>query len=128
MKVTLAGLLVDDQDKALRFYTKILGFQVKTNTPYAPGVRWLTVVAPNNPGGAELQLALADEDGLTYQRAQYEKGKTAIAFSTDDCRAEAEALKTKGVVFTMEPTKQEYGGIDAVFDDTCGNYICLHQD
>ena len=128
MRITMAGIFVDDQDKARRFYTDVLGFQVEKNAAYGSGAqRWLTVVSAESPG-LELALGFADDSAVAFQKALREQGKPATALRTDDCRRDYEKLVARGVRFTMEPTKQPYGGTDAVFDDTCGNLICLHQD
>jgi predicted enzyme related to lactoylglutathione lyase len=129
MRISLAAILVEDQDNASRFYSEILGFRVETDAPYGSGPeRWLTVVAADDPKGLQLELALADDAGRAYQRAQREAGKPAIAFTTGDCQREYEQLVARGVTFTLEPTKMPYGGTDAIFDDTCGNLVGLHQD
>lgn len=128
MRIRLSGILVDDQDRAKRFYTDVLGFKVKTDLSYGDSSRWLTVVSPEDTEGTELLLGLADEPGLAYQLAQREAGKPAISFSTDDCQRDYEALAARGVRFTLTPTTMGYGGTDAVFDDTCGNLVNLHQD
>jgi predicted enzyme related to lactoylglutathione lyase len=127
MEIHLAEIFVADQDRALAFYTEQLGFEVHTDAPYSDENRWLTVSAPGKPG-VELQLSVPDEPGRALQKARYDAGRPVIAFRSDDCQAEYEALQNKGVRFTMPPTKMPYGGIDAVFDDTCGNLVCLHQD
>jgi catechol 2,3-dioxygenase-like lactoylglutathione lyase family enzyme len=128
MRIGLTGIFVDDQDKAEKFYTEALGLQVKTNAPYGPTERWLSVVAPEEPDGVELVLHLADEAARAFQRASREAGRPVISLRTDDCERDAERLKANGVVFVREPARMEYGGMDAVFDDTCGNLINLHQD
>jgi predicted enzyme related to lactoylglutathione lyase len=128
MRIGLTGIYVDDQDRAERFYTQLLGFQVKTNTAYGPGERWLSVVAPEEPDGVELVLHLTDEPARAFQAASREVGRPVISLHTEDCAAEAERLKARGVVFVKEPSRMPYGGMDAVFDDTCGNLINLHQD
>jgi predicted enzyme related to lactoylglutathione lyase len=128
MRIKLAGIFVDDQDRARDFYSDVLGFKVKTDAPYSETARWLALVSPDDPDGTELLLDVPDEAARAFQRATREAGKPATAFATEDCRAEYERLVARGVTFTMEPTKMPYGGIDAVFDDTCGNLICLHQD
>jgi predicted enzyme related to lactoylglutathione lyase len=127
MYIRLAGIFVDDQDKALAFYTDLLGFQVDTDAAYGEGARWLTVVAPDEPD-VKLMLGHADAPGAALQKARYDAGTPAIALTSKDVQAEYESLQAKGVRFTTPPTKQPYGGTDAVFDDTCGNLICLHQD
>jgi catechol 2,3-dioxygenase-like lactoylglutathione lyase family enzyme len=128
MRIGLSGIFVDDQDRAERFYTQVLGFQVKTSAPYGPGERWLSVVSPEEPGGVQLVLHLADEPARAFRAASREQGRPVISLTTDDCAADAARLKAKGVVFVKEPGRMAYGGVDAVFDDTCGNLINLHQD
>jgi catechol 2,3-dioxygenase-like lactoylglutathione lyase family enzyme len=117
MRIGLTSIFVDDQDQAERFYTQVLGFKVKTNAPYGPGERWLSLVAPEEPEGVELVLHLADAPARAFQQASRHAG-----------RRQAERLKAKGVVFVKEPGRMPYGGIDAVLDDTCGNLVNLHQD
>jgi catechol 2,3-dioxygenase-like lactoylglutathione lyase family enzyme len=128
MRIGLTSIYVDDQDRAERFYTKVLGFRVKTSAAYGPGERWLSVVAPEEPDGVELVLHLTDEPARVFQQASRQAGRPVLSLTTDDCRRDAERLKAKGVVFVKEPTRMAYGGIDAVFDDTCGNLLNLHQD
>ena len=128
MRIGLTSIYVDDQDQAERFYTQTLGFQVKTSASYGPGERWLSVVAPEDPDGVELVLHLADAPARTFQAASRERGRPVLSLHTDDCQREAERLKARGVVFVKEPGRMPYGGIDAVFDDTCGNLLNLHQD
>jgi catechol 2,3-dioxygenase-like lactoylglutathione lyase family enzyme len=128
MRIGLTGIFVDDPDRAERFYTEVLGLEVKTSAAYGPGERWLSVVSPEEPDGVELVLHLADEPARAFQEASREAGRPVISLVTDDCVGEAERLKAKGVVFVKEPGRMEYGGMDAVFDDTCGNLVNLHQD
>jgi catechol 2,3-dioxygenase-like lactoylglutathione lyase family enzyme len=128
MRIGLTSVYVDDQDKAEQFYTEVLGLQVKTNMPYGSAERWLTVVSPEEPDGVEVVLHLADEPARAFRAASREIGRPVLSLSTDDCQREAERLKAKGVVFVMEPSRMDYGGMDAVFDDTSGNLINLHQD
>jgi catechol 2,3-dioxygenase-like lactoylglutathione lyase family enzyme len=128
MRIGLTGIFVDDQDKAERFYTVVLGMLVKSSAPYGPGERWLTVVSPEEPEGVELVLHPADEAARAFQRASRELGRPVISLRTHDCQGDAERLKAKGVVFIREPARMAYGGMDAVFDDTCGNLVNLHQD
>jgi predicted enzyme related to lactoylglutathione lyase len=128
MRIGLASIYVDDQDQAEQFYTQVLGFQVKTSAPYGPEERWLSVVAPEDPDGVELVLHLADEPARAFQQASRQVGRPVLSLRTGDCQAEAERLKAKGVVFTKEPGPMPYGGIDAVFADSCGNLLNLHQD
>ena len=128
MRIGLVGIFVDDQDRAERFYNEVLGLRVKTNAAYGPAERWLTVVSPEEPDGVELVLHLADEPARVFQQASRQAGRPVLSLRTDDCAAEAERLKAKGVVFVKEPWRREYGGIDAVFADSCGNLLNLHQD
>jgi catechol 2,3-dioxygenase-like lactoylglutathione lyase family enzyme len=128
MRIGLIGIFVDDQDRAERFYTEVLGLKVKTNAPYGPGERWLSVVSPEEPDGVELVLHLTDEPARAFQAASRELGRPVFSLRTDDCRRDAERLKAEGVVFVREPARMAYGGMDAVFDDTCGNLVNLHQD
>jgi len=128
MRIGLVGVYVDDQDRAERFYTEVLGLQVKTSGAYGAGERWLSVVAPEEPGGVELVLHLADAPARVFQQASRERGRPVLSLRTGDCQGEAERLKAKGVGFVKEPGRMPYGGLDAVFDDTCGNLLNLHQD
>jgi catechol 2,3-dioxygenase-like lactoylglutathione lyase family enzyme len=128
MRIGLTGIFVDDQDKAERFYTEVLGLQIKTNAPYGDTERWLSVVSPEDPGGVELVLHLTDDAARAFREASRAIGRPVISLRTDDCQRDAERLKAKGVVFVKEPARMDYGGIDAVFDDTCGNLINLHED
>lgn len=119
-------LKVDDQDKALNFYTKILGFEKKSDLPMGP-FRWLTVVAPDDDGGVELILEPnSPPPALAAQRALYEAGFPAALFSTHDLQADYERLKQLGVVFRGEPDRS--GPVALVFfEDSCGNLINLVQ-
>nr|WP_206024789.1 VOC family protein [Rhodococcus sp. 14C212] len=122
VKVTLTSVLVDDQDKALAFYTDVLGFVKKTEVPLGEA-RWLTVVSPQQPDGPELVL---EPDGhpavRPFKEALVADGIPFTSFAVDDVHAEYERLRGLGVRFTQEPL--EMGGITtAVFDDTCGNLI-----
>jgi catechol 2,3-dioxygenase-like lactoylglutathione lyase family enzyme len=128
MRIGLTSIYVDDQDRAERFYTEVLGFQVKTSAPYGAGERWLSVVTPEEPDGVELVLHLADAAARAFQQASREAGRPVLSLRTDDCQRDAEGLKAKGVVFVKEPARMAYGGMDAVFADTCGNLLNLHQD
>ena len=128
MRIGLTGIFVDDQDRAERFYTEVLGFRVKTNAAYGPSERWLSVVSPEDPNGVELVLHLADEPARAFQAASRQVGRPMLSLRAGDCAAEAERLKAEGVVFGKEPGRMAYGGIDAVFADTCGNLLNLHQD
>ncbi|WTY93310.1 VOC family protein [Sphaerisporangium sp. NBC_01403] len=126
MKIAVTSVFVDDQAKALAFYTDILGFAKKQDVPVGED-RWLTVASPAGPEGVELLLEPnGNPIATTYQQALFESGIPATLFATDDIHAEFERMKALGVVFTMEPT--EMGPVtQAVFDDTCGNLIGLAQ-
>jgi catechol 2,3-dioxygenase-like lactoylglutathione lyase family enzyme len=128
MRIGLTSIFVDDQDKAEAFYTEVLGFQVKISAPYTDTERWLSVVSPEDPEGVELVLHLTDDAARAFRHASRGIGRPVISLRTDDCQRDAERLKVKGVVFVKEPGRMAYGGMDAVFDDTCGNLINLHQD
>lgn len=126
MKIKLASLYVDDQEKALRFYTEVLGFVKKADFTQGP-FRWLTVASPEEPDGAELQLALNDNPAAkTYQQAMFEQGQPAAMFFTDDVQADYERIKARGADFTMPPTQVTASTI-AMLNDTCGNLIQLTQ-
>ena len=126
MKIKITSIYVDDQEKALRFYTDVLGFSKKND--FSQGsYRWLTVVSPEQPDGVELQLALNDNPvASTYQQAIFEQGQPAVMFNTDDVRADYARIKAHGAAFTMEPTEVT-GSIIATLNDTCGNLIQLTQ-
>jgi catechol 2,3-dioxygenase-like lactoylglutathione lyase family enzyme len=115
-------VLVDDQDKALRFYTDVLGFVKQTDIPVGDA-RWLTVVAPDDPQGPELLLEPdAHPAAGPFKAALVADGIPVTSFAVDDVHAEFERLRRLGVRFTLEPV--EMGGVTmAVFDDTCGNLI-----
>lgn len=126
MRIEHTGVLVDDQDKALKFYTEILGFQPKHDIPVG-AFRWLTVVSPENPDGVELLLEPNDNPASsTFQQAIFEQGIPATMFGVDDIQAEVNRLKDLGVEFFMEPTEMETVTI-AIFNDTCGNLIQIAQ-
>jgi catechol 2,3-dioxygenase-like lactoylglutathione lyase family enzyme len=126
MKITLASVSVDDQDKALRFYTEVLGFTPMADIPMG-GYRWLTVSSPEGAAGVELVLEpIAFEPARVYQRALFEAGIPSTAFLTDDIHAEVAKLKGRGVQFRGEP--QDLGPVTLVmFEDTCGNLLQLAQ-
>ncbi len=126
MKIKLSSVFVDDQDKALKFYTEVLGFVKKTDIPVGQ-FKWLTVVSPEDPDGTELLLEPSDNPATkTFKKAIFEQGIPLTAFAVEDIQKEYERLKRLGVRFTMEPTKTGPTTI-AVFDDTCGNFIQLYQ-
>ncbi|MDF3065351.1 MAG: hypothetical protein K0R38_952 [Polyangiaceae bacterium] len=126
MKIKLTTVYVDDQDRALRFYTEVLGFTKKAD--FSNGsFRWLTVTSPDEPGGTELQLALSDNPAArTYQRAMFQQGQNAVMFHTDDIKADVERIQARGGEFIMPPTDVT-GAIIARLGDTCGNVIQLSQ-
>jgi catechol 2,3-dioxygenase-like lactoylglutathione lyase family enzyme len=123
MRVNLASVLVDDQSKALRFYTEVLGFIKKTDIPLGDGVSWLTVVSPEQPDGVELVLEPGEHPAVRpFKEALVADGIPWTSFAVDDVHKEYERLVAAGVVFTQAPT--EMGPVTtAVFDDTCGNLI-----
>ena len=127
MRILLNSVIVRDQEQALRFYTKILGFEKKTEIP-AGEYKWLTVVSPEDRDGAQLVLEPnAHPASAAYQQALFEGGTPLTSFAVDDGHGEFERLKALGVTFTMEPT--DVGtAILAVFDDTCGNFIQIYQE
>ena len=122
MRIYVTSVFVDDQKKALDFYTNTLGFEKKTDIDLG-GASWLTVVSPEQPDGTELLLEPSGHPAVKpYKNALVEDGIPATSFAVDDVHAEFDRLRSKGVRFTQEPT--EMGGvITAVFDDTCGNLI-----
>ena len=126
MKIKLTSVYVDDQEKALRFYTEVLGFAKKAD--FSQGAfRWLTVASPEEPDGTELQLALNDNPAAkAYQQARFQQGQPAAMFYTNDVRAEYERIKARGAAFTMPPTEVP-GATIAMLNDTCGNLIQLTQ-
>jgi predicted enzyme related to lactoylglutathione lyase len=126
MKIKLTSIYVDEQEKALRFYTEVLGFVKKADFSQGP-FRWLTVASPEDPDGAELQLALNDNPAAkTYQQAIFEQGQPAAMFYTDDVKADYERIKARGANFTMPPTDVT-GSTIAMVNDTCGNLVQLTQ-
>jgi catechol 2,3-dioxygenase-like lactoylglutathione lyase family enzyme len=117
---------VDDQDKALKFYTEVLGFVKKRDIPVRR-FKWLTVVSPEEPDGTELPLEPSENPATqTFKKSLFEQGIAATTFFVEDNQKEYERMKELGVVFTMEPTRAGSTTI-AVFDDTCGNLIQLTQ-
>jgi len=126
MLIKLTSIHVDDQDRALKFYTEKLGFQKKQDFPVGE-FKWLTVVSPEEPDGTELLLEPDDNPAAkAYKKALYEQSIAAAAFAVHDIQAEYERLTGLGVEFTMEPT--DMGGTTiAVLDDTCGNLIQLFE-
>ena len=130
MRIELTSVMVDDQEKALQFYTNKLGFIKKRDDPMG-GARWLTVVSPDGPQTTELLLEPNFNPMLNGAAQEFQRSLVAAhipytTFAVDDVRAEYERLKALGVTFTLEPT--DAGPVTiAVFDDTCGNLIQMHQ-
>jgi catechol 2,3-dioxygenase-like lactoylglutathione lyase family enzyme len=126
MKIVLTSVMVDDQDKALGFYTDILGFIKKTEIPMG-SVKWLIVVSPKAPDDVELLLEpMGFEPAKIFQKALFDAGIPAASFAVDDIEKEYERLQSLGVVFKTKPTNMGPVTI-AVFDDTCGNLIQIAQ-
>lgn len=126
MKIKMTSVYVDDQEKALRFYTEVLGFAKKadfSNGPY----RWVTVGSPEEPDGTQLQLALNNNPAAkAYQQAMFQQNQPAAMFYTDDLQVDYEGMKARGAEFTMPPTDVTASKI-AMVKDTCGNLIQLTQ-
>ncbi len=125
MKIRLTSLMVEDQARALEFYTSVLGFEKQQDFPVGE-YRWITVASK---GRDDLQLSLepnANPVGKAFQRGLFEQGIPATSFESDDLNAEVAQLKSRGVVFTKEPTDMGPVRI-AMFSDTCGNLIQIHQ-
>jgi catechol 2,3-dioxygenase-like lactoylglutathione lyase family enzyme len=126
MRITLTSVLVDDQDKALRFYTDVLGFEKKTEIPLGHH-RWLTVVSPDDPNGTELVLEPDEHPAAKpFKAALVDDGIPFTSFAVDDVQKEFERLSRLGVRFTQDPAQM--GPVTtAIFDDTCGNLIQIAQ-
>ncbi len=126
MKNKVTSIYVDDQEKALHFYTEILGLVKKAD--FSQGTyRWLTVASPDEPEGVQLQLALNDNPAAkTYQQAMFQQGQPAFMFFTDDINRDWEQIKARGGDFTMPPTEVP-GSTIARLNDNCGNSIQLTQ-
>jgi predicted enzyme related to lactoylglutathione lyase len=126
MKIKVTSVYVDDQDKALRFYTEVLGFAKKSDFSQGP-FRWLTVASPEEPDGTELQLALNNNPAAkAYQQSMFQQCQPAAMFYTDDVKGDYERINTRGAQFTMPPTDVT-ASIIAMLNDTCGNLIQLVQ-
>jgi predicted enzyme related to lactoylglutathione lyase len=126
MKINLTTVYVDDQEKALRFYTDVLGFVKKADFSQGP-YRWLTVASPEDPDGTQLQLALNDTPAAkAYQQAMFQQNQPAAMFFTDRVQADYERMKARGAEFTMPPTDVTASTI-AMLNDTCGNLIQVTQ-
>ena len=126
MKIELASVFVEDQEKALKFYTETLGFIKKEEIPMGT-FKWLTVVSPDQPDGPELSLEPnVNPAAKTFQAAIHEQGIPATSFGVNNIQKEFDRLKSVNVKFSMEPTAM--GNVSlAVFEDTCGNLIQMHQ-
>lgn len=126
MKIKVTTLYVDDQEKALHFYTEVLGFVKKMDFTQGP-YRWLTVASAEEPDGTELQLALnSNPAAKAFQRAIFQQNQPAIMFFTDDIKGDYERIKARGANFTMPPTDVPASTI-AMLKDTCGNLVQLTQ-
>ena len=126
MKIKLTNVYVDDQEKALSFYTEVLGFVKNADFSQGP-FRWLTVASPEEPDGTELQLALNDNPAAkAYQQAMFEQGQPAAMFYTNDVKGDYERMKACGGEFTMPPTDVP-GATISRLNDTCGTIIQLNQ-
>lgn len=126
MRIKLTSVYVDDQEKALRFYTEVLGFVKKADFSQGP-YRWLTVASAEDPEGTELQLALNNNPAAkTYQQALFQQSQPAAMFFSDDVQADYERMKTRGAEFSMPPKDVTASKI-AMLKDTCGNLIQITQ-
>ena len=126
MKIKLTSVYVDNQEKALRFYTEVLGLTKKADFSNGP-FRWLTVASPDEPDGTELQLALNDNPAAkAYQQAIFQQGQPAIMLFTGDVKGDYERIKARGAVFSIPPT-QVPGSTIAKLEDTCGNLIQITE-
>ena len=126
MKIKVTSLYVNDQEKALHFYTDVLGLAKKNDFSQGP-YRWLTVASPEEPDGTELQLALNNNPAAkAYQQAIFQQNQPAIMFFTDDVKGDYERIKAHGAEFTMPPTDVTASTI-AMLKDTCGNLIQVTQ-
>jgi predicted enzyme related to lactoylglutathione lyase len=126
MKIKLLTVYVDDQEKALRFYTAVLGFAKKMDVSQGP-YRWLTLASAEEPDGAQLQLERNDNPAASaFQQARFQQGQAAAMFYTDDIQRDYERMKAAGAQITMPPTKVT-GSTIAMVNDTCGNLIQIVQ-
>jgi predicted enzyme related to lactoylglutathione lyase len=126
VKIKLTRIHVDDHEKALHFYTEVVGFVKKADFSQGP-YRWLTVASPEEPDGIELQLERNDNAAAkTYQQAMFQQGQPAAQFYSDDAQRDYERMKAAGAEFTMPPTKVT-GSTIAMVNDTCGNLIQIVQ-
>jgi predicted enzyme related to lactoylglutathione lyase len=126
VKIRLTTVYVDDQDRALRFYTEVLGFTKKADFSNGP-FRWLTVTSPEEPDGTELQLALNNNAAAkAYQQSLLQQGQPAVMFFSDDIKGDHERIKARGAAFTLPPTDVP-GSTIAKLEDACGNLIQITQ-
>jgi predicted enzyme related to lactoylglutathione lyase len=126
MKIKVTTLYVDEQEKAVKFYTDVMGFVKKTDFTQGP-YRWVTVATAEDPNGVEVQLALNNSPAAkAYQEAQFAQKQPAMMFFTDDIKGDYEKIKGRGAEFTMPPTDVT-GSTIAMLKDTCGNFIQLSQ-
>jgi len=126
VRIRLTTVYVDDQDKALRFYTEVLGFVKKADVSQE-SYRWLTVASPEEPEGTEILLERNDDEAVrAFQHAMFEQGQTAALFESDDIQRDYDRIKAAGAEFTMPPTKVT-GSTIAILNDTCGNLIQIAQ-
>ena len=126
MRIRLTSVMVDDQEKAIRFYTDVLGFKKNKEFPVGD-YKWITVVSPEGPDELELSLEPnANPAGKTFQEAMFKQGIPVAAFESSDIQKDFERLRSRDVVFTREPTRMG-PVIMAVFSDTCGNLLQLYQ-
>ena len=127
MKINLYSIFIENQDKALSFYTEKLGF-IKKHDESVGEFKWITIVSPEDPDGVEVSLEPNKNPiAETYQKGLFEQGIPATSFGVENIQTEFEKLKELGVRFTMEPTKMDKVTI-AIFDDTCGNLIQIMQE
>lgn len=126
MKIKLTCVHVNDQEKALRFYTDVLGFAKKAD--FSNGsFRWLTVTSAEDPDGTELQLALDDDPAAkAYQQARFKQGQPAVLLYSDDVKADYERIRARGAEFALPPTEVP-GSTIAKLNDTCGNLVQIVQ-
>ena len=126
MKIKLTSVYVDDQEKALGFYTDVLGLSKKADFSNGP-FRWLTVTSPEEPDGTELQLAVNDNPAAkAYQQAIFQQGQPAVMFFSGDVKGDYERIKARGAAFIKPPTEVP-GATIAQLNDTCGNLIQISQ-
>jgi predicted enzyme related to lactoylglutathione lyase len=126
VRIKLTSIMVNDQDRALRFYTEVLGFRKKMEIPVGE-FRWLTVTSPEGPDDVELSLEPnANPAGKAFQDAMFAQGIPVAAFEVSDINSEYERLRARGVAFTREPTRSGPVSI-ALFSDTCGNLIQMYE-